>query len=122
MTSGHNTVFISYRRTNASWALAIFQDLTQHGFDVFLDFSSLANGDFAQAIMENISARAHFVVLLTPSSLENCSKPGDWLRREVEFALDCNRNIVPVMLEGFSFGSPTIEDRLTGKNGEIKES
>ena len=30
------TVFISYRRTNASWALAIFQNLTSHGYDVFL--------------------------------------------------------------------------------------
>jgi hypothetical protein len=25
------TVFISYRRTNAPWALAVFQNLTQYG-------------------------------------------------------------------------------------------
>jgi hypothetical protein len=30
------TVFLSYRRTNVPWALAIFQNLTQHGYDVFL--------------------------------------------------------------------------------------
>src|SRR5262245_50501195 len=32
------SVFLSYRRTNAPWALAIFQDLTHHGYDVFYDF------------------------------------------------------------------------------------
>src|SRR4051794_5451963 len=30
------TVFISYRRTNIPWALAIFQNLTQHGLTCFL--------------------------------------------------------------------------------------
>jgi hypothetical protein len=29
------TVFLSYRRTNFPWALAIFQNLTHNGFDVF---------------------------------------------------------------------------------------
>ena len=32
------TVFLSYRRTNIPWALAIFQNLTHNGFDVFIDF------------------------------------------------------------------------------------
>jgi hypothetical protein len=32
------TVFISHRRTNFPWALATFQDLTQHDYDVLFDF------------------------------------------------------------------------------------
>ena len=40
------TVFVSYRRTNAPWALSIFQNLTQHGYDVFFDFEGIASGDF----------------------------------------------------------------------------
>ena len=37
------TVFISYRRTNIPWALAISQNLTQHGYDaVNLDGGMLA--------------------------------------------------------------------------------
>jgi hypothetical protein len=31
-----NTIFISYRRANAAWALAIYQYLTQNAYDVFL--------------------------------------------------------------------------------------
>ena len=33
------TVFISYRRTNVAWALAVHQALTQHSYDVFFDFT-----------------------------------------------------------------------------------
>ena len=61
------TVFLSYRRTNAPWALAIFQSLTHHGYNVFFDFSGIASGDFERVIIGNIKARAHFLVLLTPS-------------------------------------------------------
>jgi tetratricopeptide (TPR) repeat protein len=108
------TIFISYRRTNVAWALAVFQNLTQHGFDVFFDFQGIAAGDFEKVILENIRARAHFLVLLTPSALERIDDPGDWLRREIEVAFESKRNIVPLMLEGFSFSSPAIAPRLTG--------
>ncbi len=114
------TVFLSYRRTNAPWALAIFQSLTHHGYDVFFDFSGVASGDFERVIIGNIKARAHFVVLLTPSALERCGEPGDWLRREIETALDTQRNIVPLMLEGFDFGAPGIASGLTGTLAPLK--
>src|SRR5271157_4046564 len=114
------TVFISYRRTNIPWALAIFQDLTYHGYDVFFDFNGIASGDFERVIIGNIKARAHFLVLLTPSALERCGDPGDWLRREIETALDTQRNIVPLMLEGFDFGAPGIASGLTGTMAPLK--
>jgi tetratricopeptide (TPR) repeat protein len=114
------TVFISYRRTNIPWALAIFQNLTQYGFDVFFDYNGIASGDFESVILGNITARAHFLVLLTPSALEHCGEPGDWLRREIETALNSRRNIVPLMLEGFDFGSPKIASQLTGKLADLK--
>jgi hypothetical protein len=70
------TVFLSYRRTNIPWALAIFQNLTQHGYDVFFDYNGIASGDFERVILGNITARAHFLVLLTPSALEQLRRPG----------------------------------------------
>jgi tetratricopeptide (TPR) repeat protein len=114
------TVFISYRRTNIPWALAIFQNLTQHGYDVFFDFNGIASGDFERVILGNITARAHFLVLLTPSALERCDDPADWLRREIETALANQRNIVPLMLEGFDFGTPKIASQLTGELAALK--
>ena len=68
------TVFISYRRVNRWVALAVFKDLTQHGYDVFVDYDGIASGDFERAIIDNIWARAHFVLLLTPVALENILK------------------------------------------------
>ena len=115
------TVFISYRRTNVPWALAIFQNLTNNGYDVFIDFTGIRSGDFETVILENIRTRAHFLALLTPSALEHCSDPADWLRREIEEALESGRNIVPLMLEGFDFGTPTIANQLTGKLAELKK-
>jgi adenosine deaminase len=115
------TVFISYRRTDQSWGQAIFQDLTQHGYDVFIDYEGIASGNFETVILENIRARAHFLVLLTPTALERSSDPEDWMRREIEAALDSRRNIVPVMLAGFDFGAAATASQLTGKLAELKK-
>src|SRR5262245_4102840 len=109
------TVFISYRRTDDFKALSVFNDLTQHGYDVFFDYDGIGSGDFENNILENIKARAHFLVLLTPSALERCEEPGDWLRREIETAIETKRNIVPLMFDGFSFGASSIANHLTGK-------
>src|ERR1700761_5993448 len=114
------TVFLSYRRTNIPWALAVFQNLTQHGYDVFIDYNGIASGDFEQVILGNIMASAHFLVLLTPSALEHCDDPADWLRREIETALANQRNIVPLTLEGFDFGTPRIANQLTGTLASLK--
>ena len=93
------SVFISYRRTNFPWALNIYQNLHHNGYDVFFDFEGIGPGDFETVILENITSRAHFLIVLTPSALERCSEPGDWLRREIETAIDSKRNIIPLMLE-----------------------
>jgi len=114
------TVFICYRRTNKPWALAIYANLTARGFDVFFDYTNIPSGDFENVILENIKSRAHFLVILTPSSLERCNEPRDWLRREIETAIDGKRNVIPLMLEGFDFGSPSTNKYLTGKLAKLK--
>jgi hypothetical protein len=102
------TVFVSYRRTNIPWALAVFHHLTHHGFDVFFDYIGIASGDFEQVIIDNIRSRSHFLVLLTPSALERCAEPGDWFRREIEEAIACRRNVVPMMLESSISARPEL--------------
>ena len=89
--------------------------------DVFLAHQSMANGSFKSVILKEIRARAHFLVLLTPKSLDRCKEAGDWLRLEIEQALATKRNIIPVMLEGFDFNTPAIAAKLTGKLALLKE-
>ena len=51
--------------------------------------------DFEHVILGNIKAPAHFLVVLTPSALERCDEPADWLRREIETALDIHAILCP---------------------------
>lgn len=120
---GHieKTVFISYRHTNFWTALAIFQNLNATGYDVFFDYKSIPSGGFAQVIEENIKSRAHFLVILSPSALDRCNEPGDWLRREIETAIHNKRNIIPLMMAGFDFGNPPTIKALTGKLADLKK-
>jgi formylglycine-generating enzyme required for sulfatase activity len=113
------TVFISYRRKDISWALAVYQYLTGQKYDVFFDYTSLQSGDFEEVIVSNIRARAHFLLILTPTALDRCHEPGDWLRREIETAVDEKRNIIPMFFDGFSFGMPSVPEKLTGKLAAI---
>jgi hypothetical protein len=115
------TVFISYRRTDAPWGLAVFENLTQRGYDVFIDYDGIASGKFEAVILENIRSRAHFLVLLTPTALERCFDAKDWMRREIEAALDSKRNIVPLMLGGFDFATPATANQLAGKLAALRE-
>jgi hypothetical protein len=115
------TVFISYRRKDLSWALLVYNYLTENGFDVFLDFTNLPAGKFGPVIISNIKARAHFIVILTPNVLDRSDEPMDWLRREIEVAIDEKRNIVPLFFDGFDFADPAISDKLTGILETLKE-
>src|SRR5678816_2895082 len=94
-----NTVFISYRRAVSSFiARAVFLDLRAHEYDVFMDVESIDAGHFETILMNQIAARAHFVLILTPGTLDRVNEPGDILRREIEQAMDLRRNIIPVLV------------------------
>jgi hypothetical protein len=97
-------VFISYRRARGSFfARAVFQHLTGRGYDVFMDNESLDSGEFRRIILGQIDARPHFLALLTPGALARATDPTDWLRQEIEHALELGRNVVPLLGEGFTF-------------------
>src|SRR5262245_21151915 len=67
---------------------------------------ALRVGTSSESFLETYLRARILFVLLTPSALERCSDPSDWLRREIETALDNKRNIVPLILEGFDSGTP----------------
>ena len=111
-----NSVFISYRRDISGYtARAVFQDLRTYGIDTFLDINSIDRGQFEPIILKQIAARPYFLLILAPGCLERCIAPNDWLRREIEHALDLNRIIVPLLTSDFSFNSPYSTPYLTGK-------
>lgn len=119
MPAQSQSVFISYRRDDLYTALLVYKNLREHGYEVFLDMENLDSGTYAPVLLNQIAARAHFVLVLTPEALNRCSKPGDWVRREIEHAMDLKRNIVPLMFNGFNFRLAA--EHLTGKLAHLPE-
>ncbi len=114
----NNSVFISYRRDVSGFmARAVFQDLRAHGYDVFMDIENIDSGQFDKIILNQIAARPYFVLILTPGTVERCADPGDWVRREIEHAMDLERVIVPLMTPNFSFSAA--QEFLTGKLADL---
>lgn len=115
-----SSIFISYRRSTSKFiARAIFEDVRRRGYNVFMDVESIDSGEFEKIILNQIAARAHFLVILTHGAVERCADPEDWLRREIEYAIDLERNIVPILVEDFSFEGT--EKYLVGKLSRLQD-
>jgi len=99
-----NTVFISYRRSlSKHLARSIYLDLRMNDWDVFLDVNTIDSGDFDRIILNQIGARAHFILLISKGSLKRCVNEGDWVLREIQEAVALDRNIVPIIEEDADF-------------------
>ncbi|MEO8606837.1 MAG: tetratricopeptide repeat protein [Chloroflexota bacterium] len=114
----NKTVYIS-QRPNASRYLArrIFEDLRGHGYDVFLDVEPIDSEDGTVMMLHQIMARTHFLLILTPGTLDRCSEPNDRLRQEIERAIESGRNLVPLLVDEFHFGMAA--RFLTGKLADL---
>lgn len=101
----NNGVFISYRRAPAAFiARAVYQDLKQHGYDVFLDVQSIDSGAFTLIIERQIRLRRFFVLILTPETLNRCQQVDDMMRREIMLAFESQRVIIPFATDTFDWG------------------
>lgn len=90
-------VFISYRhKTGVDDARLLQQALKARGYEVFFDYDSLRVGKFNEKIFEAIDSAPVFILMLTQGALDGCANEGDWVRAEIEHALDNGRQIVPV--------------------------
>ncbi len=104
-------VFISYRRKGGDvTAKLICESLKRKGYNVFYDFDSIDRGRFDSRIFTAIDNCNDFIVVLSPGALDNCQKENDWVRWEIRHALECRKNIIPVLLPGFDFPSSLPED------------
>ncbi len=98
-----NDVFISYRRDVSQYmAMALWQNLTDRGIDVFYDLEIHA-GQFESIILAQIGARPYMVPVLQTGALNECVERDDLFRREIEAALATDRMLVPVYAPEFDF-------------------
>ncbi len=102
--NGYPDVFISYhRRDGNAMAQLIEVMLKARGYSVFLDYHSIEKGDFDEQIMDQILNTSDFILILSPTALDRCNEPDNWLRREITQALTNAVNVIPVFMEGFEW-------------------
>ncbi len=97
-------IFISYRRDGGEFLAGRLSDkLTDNGYEVFYDVESMRSGPFNAQIYEAIEKCSDVLLVLPPKALDRCADEEDWVRKEIEHALKCNKNIIPLLMPGFSF-------------------
>lgn len=97
-------VFLSYRRDGGMEMAMLLKDaLTKKRYSVFLDIEGLRSGPFNEKLYEIIDGCTDFVIILPPNALDRCNDEQDWVRLEIERAKKDKKNIVPIILKGFSF-------------------
>jgi len=99
-------VFVSYRRSDAFTANLVAEKLKNLGYSVFFDVETLRSGNFNTQLYDVIKGCKDFVLVLPPNALDRCISEEDWIRKEVCHAMDCNKNIIPVLLSGFNWPDP----------------
>lgn len=98
-------VFISYRRDGGdSFAMILKNELKERGLKVFHDVESLRAGDFNKQLYREIEESRKFLLVLPPNALDRCiNNESDWVRLEIEHAINCGKDIIPIMMRGFVF-------------------
>lgn len=99
-------VFISYRRSSYDTANLIATRLKAAGYSVFFDMETLRAGKFNEQLFNVIDNCKDFVLVLPPKALDRCANEDDWVRLEVCRAMAAGKNIIPVMLNGFTWPDP----------------
>lgn len=120
-----NSAFISYRRGDGyPWARLIWDDLQHRSINAFLDLESMRQaGRFNERLLNQIAARPYFLIVLAEGSLERCASESDWVRREIEHAIETGRTIVPLFIAPFETSHfpldlpPHIGEALANSNG-----
>ena len=101
-------IFLCYRRKGGfETAKHIFDLLTRDGYRVSFDIDTLRSGDFDTQLLQRIDECTDFIVILNAGAFDRSIDPTfdrnkDWLRIELAYALEKGKNIIPVMLDGFT--------------------
>lgn len=118
-------VFISYRRDGGFETAKHLNDLlVRDGYSVSFDIDTLREGNFDNTLLERIEQCSDFLLIVNKDAfarmLDLDSHPEeDWLRRELAYALQLRKNIIPVLLAGASFPNLLPDDvkEVRSKNG-----
>lgn len=99
-------IFISYRRDGGyEMARLLYEHLKNVGLNPFFDLEELRSGPFNIKLYTAIEESENFILVLPPNALDRCVNADDWLRLEIEHAMRKGKNIIPLMMQDFTWPS-----------------
>lgn len=108
-------IFISYSRTDTTYAMSLADDMERRGFNVWIDREGIHHGsDWFRKIEQAIAHADAVVVIMTPESEQS-----EWCEREIMLAQRDQKLIFPVLLRGREFGILINIQRADVRNGQL---
>jgi hypothetical protein len=107
--AGNFKIFISYRRKGGyDIAKLVYDRLRLDGYSVFFDIDTLRSGSFDKELEKRVKKCKDFILILSSGIFDRLSKKGydeneDWVRQEINSALQANKNIIPLVQDDFAF-------------------
>ena len=111
-------IFISYRREGGfETAYYLHEHLERDGYSVTFDIDALRSGRFDNALLSRIDECTDFIVILSRGCFDRSIDPSwppenDWLRRELSYALQKKKNVIPILLGGFTSFPTNLPDDI----------
>lgn len=97
-------IFISYKRKSLPTANNLYYRLTTRGYSTFFDLEEMGRDNFNTQLLNYIENANDVFVILEEGSLDCCQNgnwENDWFCREIVFALEKRKNIIPILLGDF---------------------
>lgn len=97
-------IFISYKRKSLPTANNLYYRLTTRGYSTFFDLEEMRRDNFDTQLLYYIENAKDVLVILEEGSLDACKSNNweeDWFCREIAFALEKGKNIIPILLNGY---------------------
>ena len=118
MTNNYD-IFISYKRRSLPTANNLYYRLTTRGYSTFFDLEEMGRDNFNVQLLNYIEKAKDVFVILEEGSLDACKRNDwekDWFCHEIAFALEKKKNIIPILIGGYTMPS---EDFFPDKLKEL---
>lgn len=97
-------IFISYKHKSLATANNLFYRLTTRGYSTFFDLEEMRRDNFDTQLFKYIEEAKDVFVILEKGSLDACKNGNwteDWFCKEVAYAIEVQKNIIPLLLNGY---------------------
>lgn len=129
MKKQRKDIFISYRRKNGGLETAerIRDRLIDLGYTVFMDLHNIDLGEeFPAKIVNAIRSCKEVLLVLPPDSVDKNGNTSNalgnkWVMYEISYALNFEKNIIPILMEGYEFPEKNSYPELPEEFNEFPE-